>query len=254
MTQVNLLKHRSSLHMSMGNNKKAAKDFTLALKIDPTSLTSRNSRACLWVNSKVKDPATIHAEFEQVVAQAHPDSRALEVAYGFLAHFTLGDPRLGTVQQAKEYYNKSLRAGQRQRELYRSRTLQEDPSMVQVCKKQFETLFNGPPAVRKFREDIDAALASGSLENLQIPDNMTLVPAADAAFIDDSHKCLNCGKTARDIGKLLSKCSRCKKVSYCSKDCQRADWKGHKNFCIITSSTKEVKPKAANPNRTHHTP
>ena len=30
----------------------------------------------------------------------------------------------------------------------------------------------------------------------------------------------------------LSKCSRCKKVSYCNRECQKADWKAHKNHCV----------------------
>lgn len=37
--------------------------------------------------------------------------------------------------------------------------------------------------------------------------------------------CLQCGKDA------ALKCARCKRVWYCSKDCQKASWKTHKRVC-----------------------
>ncbi|KAL4071259.1 hypothetical protein V8B97DRAFT_1962113 [Scleroderma yunnanense] len=39
--------------------------------------------------------------------------------------------------------------------------------------------------------------------------------------------CRTCG----DEGKALSACGRCKKVKYCSKECQVQDWKRHKKDC-----------------------
>lgn len=38
-------------------------------------------------------------------------------------------------------------------------------------------------------------------------------------------------KTCGDLEKKLAKCSQCLRVGYCSRDCQRADWKAHKPFC-----------------------
>ena len=43
----------------------------------------------------------------------------------------------------------------------------------------------------------------------------------------DTKVCNNCNKT---FEKLL-KCSKCKKVKYCSRECQIADWKKHKKNC-----------------------
>lgn len=39
-------------------------------------------------------------------------------------------------------------------------------------------------------------------------------------------KCANCGKTDS-----LKRCAKCKKTSYCSRDCQKNDWKPHKKAC-----------------------
>ena len=43
--------------------------------------------------------------------------------------------------------------------------------------------------------------------------------------VGEGCRCRSCGKE----GGLA--CSRCKRVRYCSKECQRADWKGHKKDC-----------------------
>jgi len=43
-------------------------------------------------------------------------------------------------------------------------------------------------------------------------------------------QCNACSKHVSSAVKMLL-CSRCKKVAYCSVDCQRADFKGHKGFC-----------------------
>lgn len=39
-------------------------------------------------------------------------------------------------------------------------------------------------------------------------------------------KCAKCSKAEGTL-----RCSRCRKVSYCSKECQRAHWKSHKIKC-----------------------
>ena len=47
-------------------------------------------------------------------------------------------------------------------------------------------------------------------------------------------KCHACSATSSDGGKGqggLLKCTRCKAVAYCGKECQRADWKKHRMEC-----------------------
>ena len=48
--------------------------------------------------------------------------------------------------------------------------------------------------------------------------------------------CARCGKTyaldENGKGKALSKCAKCSQTKYCSRDCQKVDWKaGHKEAC-----------------------
>jgi len=49
--------------------------------------------------------------------------------------------------------------------------------------------------------------------------------------------CNFCKKTERS--NLLQQCSACFGVSYCSKECQRADWKNHRKVCRRTASKKK---------------
>lgn len=51
--------------------------------------------------------------------------------------------------------------------------------------------------------------------------------ATAAAAAAATRGCGKCGKKSE----ALMKCSRCHKVAYCSKDCQRLDWKNHKRAC-----------------------
>ena len=44
----------------------------------------------------------------------------------------------------------------------------------------------------------------------------------------DRRRCANCDQT---FDRALRACARCKVVYYCSRECQRADWRSHKNVC-----------------------
>lgn len=246
MKRSTLLYLRSSLHMAMGNRSKAIKDLTKVLEIDDKSIPAREARANLWASLKLKDYATIYSEFNQLVCQAHGDNRGNENAYAWLAIMTLGDPRLGTTAEAKQYFEKSLQATMRRDELYGRRTLEQHPQVLQFCRDQFAIFANGPPELRRVRENLDAAYLLGRLEGL----NGLQELGVDKSM---SHKCLKCGKVATDIGCRLSKCSRCKTVSYCSRDCQKSDWKSHKVYCGMTSSKLAAAPQPQPASKTEPT-
>lgn len=48
-------------------------------------------------------------------------------------------------------------------------------------------------------------------------------------------KCGVCGREEKVGGGELLRCSRCKRVRYCSAGCQRRGWKAHKGGCVAAS-------------------
>ena len=44
-------------------------------------------------------------------------------------------------------------------------------------------------------------------------------------------QCAKCGKTDSEAGKELKRCAKCQETRYCSRECQKANWKGHKQVC-----------------------
>ena len=64
--------------------------------------------------------------------------------------------------------------------------------------------------------------------------------------------CSKCGKSSVDVGFELMTCSGCKNnasttlvtaARYCSKECQKADWKVHKKVCPSATAKSKPKPK-----------
>jgi hypothetical protein len=208
LTRTALLRQRSTFHMAMGNRKKAIKDLTKALKIDPFYTEARESRACVWAAGQLKDGKTIHGEFQRIVSEHHEDNRGNEVAFGWLAITTLNDPSLGTIQDAKTFYEKCLKATMRRDELYGKRTKEELPPVLEILHRNFQ---QHPEAVN-FQRDLHHIT-----QGIQGMGGTSV----EEKGLKNKFSCVTCGALQGSNGGIM-KCSRCRLVSYCSKDCQRA--------------------------------
>lgn len=52
--------------------------------------------------------------------------------------------------------------------------------------------------------------------------------------MSNSAKCSNCRKTQKELPIPLKRCAQCKNQWYCSRECQKTDWKRHKKVCSST--------------------
>ena len=208
LTRTNLLFQRSGLHMTMGNRKRAIKDLTMALKIDKCCTKARESRACIFAAFKLKDDKTIHGEFKRVVQEYHKDNRGNEVAYGWLAVTTLNDKSLGSIDEAKAYYDKCLKATLRRDEIYGQRSKDLLPEILQEAHSRFQ---QHPSESLNFQRNLFDLTASVKDETLK-----------DEESRKDKYVCIKCGATRKPDGGTVMKCTRCKSVSYCSRACQKA--------------------------------
>ncbi|CAG8885999.1 unnamed protein product [Penicillium egyptiacum] len=61
-------------------------------------------------------------------------------------------------------------------------------------------------------------------------------PGVARSFQEPS--CFKCGKIEEDIGHKPLQCKKCKVATYCSKDCQRDQWREHRVSCIPPSQCR----------------
>ncbi|KAH7619148.1 hypothetical protein NADE_005993 [Nannochloris sp. 'desiccata'] len=69
--------------------------------------------------------------------------------------------------------------------------------------------------------------------------NDPLKPAVLKEKLDGEEACACC-KAKKGAGKTLRACSGCHIPVYCSKECQKADWKSHKALCKATRQLAQI--------------
>jgi len=226
LTRTTLLRMRAILHVELGNFKKAIKDLNKALKIDENYTAARQERVNLWAAKDLKDEATILAEYKRIVNEVHEDDQSNEELYASLAMMIMNNPAFGTMDDAKLYYEKCLRSSMRRIELYGRCTKANEPLFLETVRDEYACLQNPElPAFHHRRELDDVRKGKKEKSSSAIAlayDTFLQVEQTKIKTNNNLHACIKCGNTADDIEGNLMKCARCKVVSYCSRECQKA--------------------------------
>eukprot|EP00438_Fugacium_kawagutii_P011285 Skav202835 [mRNA] locus=scaffold746:38224:38580:+ [translate_table: standard] len=83
-----------------------------------------------------------------------------------------------------------------------------------------------PETTRDFLGHFDVKKLHRALELIDDPSAPTVIKVLDKAELQRCHRC-----GAPPGPRALQTCGHCKRVAYCSRECQRADWKLHKLKC-----------------------
>ncbi|KAL8756072.1 MAG: hypothetical protein Q9184_004611 [Pyrenodesmia sp. 2 TL-2023] len=89
---------------------------------------------------------------------------------------------------------------------------------LRVCK-----LFDGP---EEFRQPVTPAPRRQQQQQQQPAIQNNGLPVPNVFQIQNNSGCSVCGNMLP-----VKKCARCRETQYCSVNCQKLDWKSHKEFC-----------------------
>ncbi|MCJ1475094.1 hypothetical protein MMC13_003754 [Lambiella insularis] len=64
--------------------------------------------------------------------------------------------------------------------------------------------------------------------------------AEPSAPTSSTPTCKTCQKSQSDLSSALQRCAKCQETHYCSRECQKADWKDHKKVCGKPGVTSEA--------------
>lgn len=93
-------------------------------------------------------------------------------------------------------------------------------------------IFASPISPVTAGEDVYDLVAPPPTPRLQeIRPTATELPSA-AESVHQAPKCFSCERETNRDGKQLRRCTRCGVARYCSRECQRSDWKAHKDLCM----------------------
>ncbi len=104
------------------------------------------------------------------------------------------------------------------------------------CKKVIEPLIKAGAQVPAQQLTSSTFLVVEPTQNISIK-------GAQASPYYAKHQCHTCKRYKKELltqSIQLQMCNRCKKVRYCSQQCQKLDWSTHKQFCTAQASTKKL--------------
>ncbi|KAE9373629.1 hypothetical protein N431DRAFT_438855 [Stipitochalara longipes BDJ] len=102
---------------------------------------------------------------------------------------------------------------------------------------------NQLPAFDEVEPNGGPSAARGSEESTTEPQAEAISSSSPPA-----NKCASCSAPETDPENPLKPCAKCQTIRYCSRDCQKKDWKLHKKVCAtaaqIYAQNANLKPAA----------
>lgn len=217
----------------MRDYKKALKEVDTALKMDPSNTSFRARRAKYYYQFNLAPSVKkIFEECQKVVDESHSDARPLRHIYAIMSDLTLEFAALGTFDDAMFYFQKMTACERRQFQLYTRQGVALECQDCFTREAHFKFSDKNLTAERIRERKVEDFCQFKRVEDIG---SRSSVPQKCRA------RCMNCDKGVHDGINKLSKCVNCKQVYYCSKECQKFDWKNHKKSCNILAEMTTVR-------------
>ncbi|CAG8501021.1 11848_t:CDS:2 [Racocetra fulgida] len=232
-----LLHLRASCYLAAGEHKHCIKDLERLVSINPNFVDAYNIMGSIYRSQGDRMEAT--RNFKTYIEKANKDSTSYAPALYALSALTIQNANATTIgnrkqvtqnlrtQQASNYFGRAKEAEERYKYLY-GRT----PEMTDA-KRTAVALFEPEQLKESTKVEKGSKKEAEKLKILQ-------------RFLDQNNqgkKCNSCSSQVRkDVNGDVSNekksqllvCSGCGRVNYCSKECQKNDWKnGHKQQCAM---------------------
>jgi hypothetical protein len=215
----------------VGNAKDEELALSAAVEADPSDRALRFCRAMRWLPMHRIAPAAKLAELRRVVDGAAPDNRDMETAHAAAAMLLVSHPALGTEAEARAHWDAARCAGERIR---RAHGAAAPPTSQQFLAARAVFEGGGGGGGGGGRRGGGGGGTSGDAE--------LVGPIIGMLQAGRGSECTRCGRARNETGAALNRCP-CRRVWYCGRECQRADWPAHKALCrSITAQSGPAQP------------
>ncbi|CAO3638724.1 unnamed protein product [Cunninghamella blakesleeana] len=207
---------RASCYFSTNQVELGIKDLEKSLELDKDFYLAYSILGSVHMSLKNNDLAI--KNFELYLERGHPDTPDNINALYSMSLLK----KQKKADEAKENYNKAKAAEVRFKELYGTHVgmneIKREAIQVYETPEEARRLILASMPKKQYNEKIEQLIKAGILNSPYPPSPKNCSYCGATHLKDDSKKALLC-------------CGGCKSIWYCSRDCQKSDFKGHKIAC-----------------------
>ncbi|KAG2175635.1 hypothetical protein INT43_001282 [Umbelopsis isabellina] len=209
---------RATCHLSNGDLDAGIADLKLCIEKEPTYPYPYSVLGSIYISNKNKEEAI--KNFKLYLENGHADTADYTNSLYGLAFLTLDNK-----SEAAEYYEKGKKNEERFKDLYGS-----VPGLNDIKRRAILAHEPADKAKKMIAAAMPPVQPNAKIERL-IEAGILGRPKS---YPPSPEQCSECGSKHRqgEPGKSLLSCGACQSIWYCSRDCQKANYrKGHKAAC-----------------------
>ncbi|CAJ0836312.1 5328_t:CDS:2 [Entrophospora sp. SA101] len=227
---------RAICHFNLNDHKSCIKDLERLVSIKPDFVDAYSIQGSIHMSQGDRMEAA--RNFKLYIEKANKDSISYSHALYALAALTIQNNNSTTTASSRKQASHSLR-NQQALNYYQK---------AKIAEERYEYLYGHPPDISEGSKVVekDSKKEADKLAHI-LQRLLVLSSNANQQPPNKEKKCNCCGsQTRKDLNAeekntALLACSSCFSVNYCSKECQKKDWKnGHRKLCPTLKDSKKA--------------